>query len=77
MFSSINQVSILSVGISVSASIMGHTPFYGLHLDDDPLGPSVTQPSGFCSGWRRQDEVEDLGAGGAPTGTSQSLTKHR
>lgn len=62
---------------SVPASVMGHASVYGLHPDDSPLGSSLAQPGGFCSGRRRQDKGEDLGAGSPQTGTSESLTKHR
>lgn len=62
---------------SVFAAVMGHAPFYGLHTDDRPLGSPRPKPGGFRGGRRRQDKAEDLGAGGAQTGTSEGITEHR
>lgn len=63
--------------ISVSAPVMGHAPFHGVHSDDSSLGPPCPQSGGFCGGWRGQDKVKDLGAGGPQTGIGEGLTKHR
>lgn len=62
---------------SVPAAVLGYAPVNGLHHDDGPLGTLCSKLGGVGGGWRRQDQAEDVGTGGHPTGSSQSLPKHR